>query len=81
MIYLGILPFFQAIMLLAFSFFVLFAASKTESKNLKSFGRIIAASFWVIACAVIIISIYLNVTGLYLLGAPRLPFKYHRMMR
>jgi len=52
--------------LLSLSFFVLFAAAKTDSVKLQKFGRIIAATLCIVAAALLFLSIYLNL--IYLLG-------------
>jgi FtsH-binding integral membrane protein len=56
-------PIVKALCMLTVSFFILFAVSKTESKGLQQFGRIIAVTFWVMAIALVILSFYASLTG------------------
>lgn len=42
----------HAVMLLAVSFFILLAARKSESQNIKTFGYVIAVLLWVAAVLV-----------------------------
>jgi hypothetical protein len=42
----------QAVVLLVVSFFILLAAHKTDSKNIKTFGYVIAFLLWVSAALV-----------------------------
>lgn len=65
----------KAVLLLVVSFFVLVGVTKTESKNLKTFGRILAITLWIISAVSIIFSIYLSNTTSRL---PRM-HKYHPM--
>lgn len=56
----------KALHLFTLSFFVLFAATKTDSDKLKQFGRILSITIIIVATALIALSIYLNLV--YLLG-------------
>ncbi|NTV29624.1 MAG: hypothetical protein HGA80_06045 [Candidatus Omnitrophica bacterium] len=44
-----VLPFVHAAMILAVSFFVLFANSRVESKRLRAFGYVVAVILWLAA--------------------------------
>ena len=46
---LGIGPIVKGLFMLAVSFFVLLGVTKTDSRGLQQFGRIIAASLFIIA--------------------------------
>jgi len=58
--------------LLALSFFVLFAALKTESRGLKAFGKFVAVLLWLCAAIFLAAGTKVAVTG-------KGPF-HHRMM-
>src|SRR3989339_1733509 len=60
---LGLIAIIPMSMLLMVSFFVLFAAAKTEMQGLKSFGRVIAILLWISAAVVLSIGIYTISTG------------------
>jgi len=86
MITCGLFPLTPAILLLTVSFFVLFAASKTDSKALKTFGTTIAVLLWIIAGLMLILTLYIGITGKSAIfpfeEAPwRYHWGYHRMMR
>ncbi|MCX5749320.1 MAG: hypothetical protein NTZ10_03640 [Candidatus Saganbacteria bacterium] len=48
---------------LTISFFVLFVVGKTDSKNLKIFGNVIAVLLWVSALLILIAGIWMMTTG------------------
>lgn len=48
----------KVMLLLVVSFFVLVGVTKTDSKNLKTFGRILAMTFWIIAICATICLVY-----------------------
>ncbi len=50
----------KSLHLLTLSFFILFAATKTDSDRLKQFARILAITIIIVATALILFSIYLN---------------------
>jgi len=55
----------KALHLFTLSFFVLFAATKTDSDKIKRFGRILAITIMIVATALIFFSIYLNLIYLW----------------
>lgn len=57
-----ILPIIPAVGMFTISFFVLLGASKTESKKLKEFGKLIAITLWVTSIYLIAFAIYTNFT-------------------
>lgn len=71
----GLFPVVKALLMLIVSFFVLFAVSRTESKRLKQFGRILAVTLCIIAAYLIIIALYLSVTGKSL-SYKSMPYRY-----
>jgi len=77
----GLFPVVKALVMLTVSFFVLFVVSKTESKALKQFGRILAVTFCIIAAYLIITALYLSVTGKPC-SYKSMPYKYmpHKQM-
>lgn len=83
----GLFPIVKALFILALSFFILFVVSKTESKGLKQFGRIIAIALCIIATYVIIMALYSSATGKSCLYKSRfyrdMPYKkmHHGMMK
>ncbi|UCC95584.1 MAG: hypothetical protein JSW40_02245 [Candidatus Omnitrophota bacterium] len=60
----GLIPVMKALFMVVTSFFVLFCVTKTESKGLKQFGRIIAFTLWIIAAYLIILGLYARITGI-----------------
>ena len=48
----------QAVIALVISFFVLLGVSKTDSIGLRTFGRILAFTLWVIAVYLIVFALY-----------------------
>jgi low temperature requirement protein LtrA len=48
----GVFSLVHAIMLLAVSFFILLAARKSDSQNIKTFGYVIAVLLWVAAALI-----------------------------
>lgn len=75
MMILGVFPLVVAVLLLVVSFFVLVVVTKTESKSLQSFGRILAITLCIFATISIITTIYLSLT----LGQIRTRGKFTRM--
>jgi len=70
----GILPIVKALMLLVVSFFVLLGVTKTDSKNLKQFGRILAIILMTISAYVFIASFAVDLLG------KQCPFNYKMQM-
>jgi len=60
---LGFFAIIPVSVLLTFSFFVLYAASKTESGNLKKFGKVVAILLWISATVILSAGIGVIVTG------------------
>ncbi len=60
---LGLFTIIPITIFLTISFFVLFALSKVNSKNLRNFGITIAILLWVSASLVLSVGIYTLVTG------------------
>jgi hypothetical protein len=73
----GLFSLTPAIMLLAVSFFVMFAASKTDSKALKTFGTTIAVLLWIIAGLMLILSLYIGISGKSGIFPFEAPWRYH----
>ena len=65
-------PIVKAVLLIVVSFFVLLGVSKAESKNLKTLGRMLAITLWIISASAIICSIFSGYADKY----PKLN-KYH----
>jgi hypothetical protein len=59
----GIFTLIPAAILLALSFFVLFAADKTASECLKKLGRVVTGLLWVAAALVLLVGVYVLITG------------------
>ena len=77
-------PAVNAMLLLVLSFFVLVGVSKTDSKTLKSFGRILTVILWAIAACLIAVTLYLNYSGAKgkTLRYKLMPYKmYHRVLK
>lgn len=53
----------KAFLLVVLSFFTLLGVSKTDSKGLKKFGRLLVSAMWAIAAIIVVTSIYSMVTG------------------
>jgi len=68
----GFTPIVNALFLLTVSFFVLLAASRSESRGLKQFGRIIAVAFWIIAASIVVGTVYLSLTDDFSPYKPRI---------
>lgn len=60
---LGLFTIIPAALLLALSFFVLFANRKVESQGLKAFGYVIVVLLWIAAALVFSVGIYIIATG------------------
>ncbi|MFA7677016.1 MAG: hypothetical protein WCY34_02480 [Candidatus Omnitrophota bacterium] len=56
----GVFALIKVVFMLVVSFFVLFAVSKTDSKGLRQFGRILAFSIWVIAVYALAVNLYVG---------------------
>ncbi|MDD3296672.1 MAG: hypothetical protein PHU64_04845 [Candidatus Omnitrophica bacterium] len=54
----GVFMLIKVIFMLVVSFFVLFAVSKTDSRGLQQFGRILAFSIWIIAIYILAVNLY-----------------------
>lgn len=61
---LGLMSIAKAIAMLTLSFFILFAVSKTESKGLKQFGRILVVTLCIISVYIVTLTVYFNLSGL-----------------
>lgn len=74
-----------AVLLLAISFFVLFAVSKTDSRTLKKFGATIAVLLWILAGLLLILSVYFGISGKSAICPLNYPWRhlwgYQQMMR
>jgi hypothetical protein len=55
---LGIMAMAKALLTLAVSFFVLLGVTKTDSKGLQQFGRIVGAGLFILAIFSLAISLY-----------------------
>jgi len=78
--FLGIKAIAKALLVLAVSFFVLLGVTKTESRRLQQFGRIIAIGLFLVAILSIVCTLYL---GIIYGGSPKyMPFKkmHYKMM-
>ncbi len=61
--FMGFFTIIPASVLLAISFFVLFALIKIESPPLKNLGRIVAVLLWISAALLLLMGLYILVTG------------------
>lgn len=72
-------------MLLAVSFFVLFAVFKTDSRARKKFGVTVAVLLWILAASLLILSVYLGICGKSAICPLDYPWRHHwgyqQMMR
>lgn len=59
----GLFPVVKALFMLTASFFILLVVPKAESEGLKKFGRILAATFCIIAAFLVVIALYASLTG------------------
>ena len=59
---LGIYTIIPITIYLTISFFVLFAAGKAESKNLKAFGQAVAVLLWICALLIFIAGVWMMTT-------------------
>ncbi len=59
----GLMPIVQAVLLSVVSFFVLVAVTKTESKNLQKFGRLLACALWTIAVVMVVSTFFFSGTS------------------
>ena len=59
----GIFTVIPATMFLTVSFFVLFAASKTDNAGIMKFGRSVAVLLWISAGLVLLVGLYILITG------------------
>lgn len=55
----------KAVLLLVVSFFVLVVVTKTDSKSLKTFGRILAITLWIISASAILYAMFSDYSGRY----------------
>ncbi|MFH1339297.1 MAG: hypothetical protein ABIH40_05600 [Candidatus Omnitrophota bacterium] len=81
----GLFCLIPAVFLLAVSFFVLFAVSKTDSRALKKFGVTIAVLFWILTGLLLILSVYFGISGKSAICPLEYPWRHHwgyqQMMR
>ena len=72
----------KALALVTASFFVLFVASRAESQRLKTFGRIIAVTMWIVTAILVIAILRANIIGKGCLYKD-MPYKmmHHKMMK
>ena len=61
--FMGLFAIIPATLLLALSFFILFALRKTEAQGLKAFGYVIAAFLWVGVLLMVLAGMYVVSTG------------------
>ena len=61
--YFGLYKIIKALALLVVTFFVLLAASKTNSKGLKQFGKFLAIALSATAAILIVCAVYSSLTG------------------
>ena len=79
--FLGILGIIPVAMLLTASFFVLFTASKSESRLLKKFAYFVTAFLWFAAVVILLTGIYTLMNLKPMMGQPLHPgMQQQRMM-
>lgn len=59
----GLFTIIPATILLTISFFVLLAAGRTDAAGLKKFGKIVAILLWISAGLVLLMGLYIIMTG------------------
>lgn len=59
----GLFTLIPATLLLTISFFVKFALTKVEKPGLRKFGKFVAALLWLSAGLILLVGIYILVTG------------------